>query len=338
MLSSKKIITGLTSLLIMTCAMAQTTTHIVKGIITEKVIAQILVSKLTNNKYSKVAEYKLSPGDKDFAFAISDDSASAYRLQFNLYKPAGRHPKLVKISVLALTLNHDQNYTLAITPSKLDTVKKKGWELKKDVGRSSLAVIRGKVINARSSDQVALHKVVDGALVSNSSFTTNREGEFEIPCDVKQEGFYYLSTLRWQTRVYLKPADRVELNIDQKTGALAFTKGSVENELLYDWQKLISPITDYGYNLSVYSADSAGLDAYMATYEKLRPSMDGFIESFDLTDARTLELLQNAMHIDKELAPLNFLFQASAKKTNGYRATPKDFKEVPAFYKQFIQS
>jgi thiol-disulfide isomerase/thioredoxin len=338
MLSSKKIITGLTSLLIMTCAMAQSTTHIVKGTITEKVIAQILVSKLTNNKYSKVAEYKLLPGDKDFAFAIPNDSASAYRLQFNLYKPAGRHPKLVNISVLPLTLNHDQNYTLIITPSKFDTIKKKGWELKKDVSRSSLAVIRGKVINARSIDQVALHKVVDGALVSNSSFTTNKEGEFEIPCDVKQEGFYYLSTLRWQTRVYLKPADRVELNIDQKTGALAFTKGSVENKLLYDWQHLISPITDYGYNLSVYSADSAGLDAYMATYEKLRPSMDGFIENFDMTDARTAELLQNAMRIDRELAPLNYLFQASAKKVQGFRLTPKDFNVVPALYKQFIQS
>src|SRR5215204_42479 len=337
MLSSKKIITGLTSLFIMTCAMAQSTTHIVKGIVTEKVISQILVSKLNNNKYSKVAEYKLLPGDKNFAFAFSDDSASAYRIQFNLYKPAGRHPKLVNISVLSLTLNHDQNYTLIITPSKLDTIKKKGWELKKDMGRSSLAVIRGKVINARSSDQVALHKVVDGALVSNSSFTTNKEGEFEIPCDVKQAGFYYLSTLRWQTRVYLKPADRVELNIDQKTGALAFTKGSVENKLLYDWQQLISPITDYGYNLSVYSADSAGLDAYMATYEKLRPSMDGFIENFDLTDARTVELLQNAMRIDRELAPLNFLFQASAKKVQGFRLTPKDFNVVPGFYKQFIQ-
>jgi thiol-disulfide isomerase/thioredoxin len=136
----------------------------------------------------------------------------------------------------------------------------------------------------------------------------------------------------------LKPADRVELNIDQKTGALAFTKGSVENKLLYDWQKLISPITDYGYNLSVYSADSAGLDAYMATYEKLRPSMDGFIENFDLTDARTLELLQNAMRIDRELAPLNFLFQASAKKVQGFRLTPKDFNVVPGLYKQFIQS
>src|SRR5215213_8362452 len=155
MLSSKKIITGLTSLFIMTCAMAQSTTHIVKGIVTEKVIAQILVSKLTNNKYSKLAEYKLSPGDKDFAFAISNDSISAYRLQFNLYKPAGRHPKLVNISVLPLKLNHDENYTLTITPSKLDTIKKKGWELKKDVSRSSLAVIRGRVINGRSGDNVA---------------------------------------------------------------------------------------------------------------------------------------------------------------------------------------
>jgi hypothetical protein len=216
MLSSKKIITALTGLLVMTCAMAQSTTHIVKGIVTEKVIAQILVSRINNNKYSKVAEYKLSPGDKDFAFAISDDSISVYRLQFNLYKPAGRHPKLVNISVLPLTLNQGQNYTLTITPSKLDTIKKKGWVLKKDLARSSLAVIRGKVINAMSIDQVSLHKVVNGALVCNSSFVTNREGEFEIPCDVKQAGFYYLSTLRWQTRVYLKPADRVELNIDSK--------------------------------------------------------------------------------------------------------------------------
>jgi thiol-disulfide isomerase/thioredoxin len=337
MLFNKKIIAGITSLLIMTCAVAQTSTHFVKGSISEKTIAQILVNRLSNNKYSKIAEYNLLAGDKDFVFAVPKDSGTTYRLQINLYKPAGRHPKLEKICVLPLTLNPDLNYTLNITPSKLDTIKKTGWELKNDVGRSSIAFIHGKIVNSNVNinSPITLHKVVDGALVSNSSFMTNSEGEFEIPCPVKQEGFYYLSTLRWKTRVYLKPGEKLELDIDNKTGLISRLKGSGVNQRLYQWQQLILPITKYGYNLSTLNIDTIDLDDYIREYKKLEPSMDAFIHDFDLTDANALKALTNAMNMDREMAPLYLLYQLSVKGIKGYRPMPKDFKEVPDFYKQF---
>src|SRR5215203_3645837 len=192
----KNIFSGIASLFIISCAVAQTNTHFVKGTLSEKVIAEIWVNKVSKGKSRKIAEYKVTPDDGNFVFAIPKDPGAAYRLQINLYKPGGRHPKLDKVCVLPLSLTPDLNYTLNITPSKLDTLKKKGWELKQDTARSSLALIRGKIVNAKQHGQISLQHVVDGALVSRNSFITNSEGAFEIPCQVKQEGFYYLSTLR----------------------------------------------------------------------------------------------------------------------------------------------
>ncbi|HKH60241.1 MAG TPA: TlpA disulfide reductase family protein [Flavitalea sp.] len=317
---------------------AQHNTHYVTGTITEKVIAELWVNKLINGKYQRIAGYKLSPDNGNFVFTIPKDTGVDYRLQINLYKPGGRHPKMDKILALPLNLNAGLNYSLKITPSKFDTIKKTGWVLKQDAGKSSIALIRGKIVNVKFNGlQVNLQHVVNGTLVSRNSFITNKEGEFEIPCQVKQEGFYYLSTMRWTVRVYLRPAEQLELNIDGLKGVLVSIKGGAVNQLLYQWEQLISPVTSYGYNLTVVTADSIDVESYINSYEKLQPAMDEFIESVDMTDARTLALVQNAMRIDRELVPINFLYHLSAKNVNGFRASPKDFNEVPVFYQRFLQ-
>ena len=119
-----------------TGAYAQTTPNVVSGSFTEKVIAEIWLNKYVNSKLTRIAEFKVTPETKDFAFATPDDTA-VYRLQVLLYKPGGRHPKLERTVVLPLSFRPGNNYTLKITPSKLDTVKKTGWALTKRTERSS---------------------------------------------------------------------------------------------------------------------------------------------------------------------------------------------------------
>jgi len=335
----KKLISAIASLVVVTCASAQRNTHFVAGSLSEKSLAELQLVQVVNNNSRQIAEYKISPKNRDFVFSIPAEKGVTYRLQINMMKQEGRHPKLYKAFTLPLSLDPEQNYTLKITPSKLNDTKKTGWELKQDIAKSPVTFISGTLVNIpiRTGFQISLQNVEDGAMVSCNSVQTNSEGSFEIACQVKQEGFYYLSSVRWRARVYLKPADRLQLDIDHKTGDVTFVNGSRENQILYQWQQLISPITAYGYNLSTFTTDSIDLNEYIRTYEKLQPAMADFFRKINNTNPQFVKAFKNAMDIDSQLAPVNLLLYLSSKKVNGFRPTQKEFNEVPAFYKQFIQ-
>src|SRR4030095_4845617 len=308
--------------------MAQQKIGLVKGVFTEKIDAEVWINKVSGEKSVKIAEFKIYPTNRSFAFAIPDDSATNYSVRINFMNRSGHHPVIEKITTIPLSLNVSQGYSLTITPSTLDPNKKLGWDLKKDDDKSSFALLTGKVLNIKSPLLVSLQRVEDGELVSENGFLTNNAGVFAIPYLVKKPGFYYLTTMRWRVRVYLQPSEKLELNIDNATGSTTLIKGSGTNQLLQSWSKLISPITSYGYN-STMIKDSINIDEYLNTYKKLRPSMDEFMASFDFTDVELVNTMEDAMKIDRDLAPINFLFQASAKRVRGFRMTPTDFNEVP---------
>jgi hypothetical protein len=63
-------------------------------------------------------------------------------------------------------------------------------------------------------EHITIKRVVDGSFETVNSIDVAKEKPFMVPCVVKEEGFYYLNSLRWKLRVYLKPADNLELAID----------------------------------------------------------------------------------------------------------------------------
>jgi hypothetical protein len=261
----KKILPGIVLLLVMNFVSAQKAEHFVSGSVTEESLVEMQLVQVINNTSKRIAEYSISPHNRDFAFAIPGDTGATFRLQVNLMKQEGRHPKLFKAFTLPLQLNSAQNYTLNITPSKLNETKNAGWQLKEQRTASSAALISGKILSiaVRSGMPVSLHKVENGELVVQSTVQTTSNGDFEISCPVKKEGFYYLTTVRWKMRIYLKPADRLQVNVDSKSGKLVSLNGSAENEVLYQWQQLVSSITDYGYNLNIVNTDSVEMDNYI---------------------------------------------------------------------------
>jgi len=335
----KKILPGIVLLLVMNFASAQKAEHFVSGSVTEESLVEMQLVQVINNTSKRIAEYSISPHNRDFAFAITGDTGATYRLQVNLMKQEGKHPKLFKAFTLPLILNSAQNYTLNITPSKLNETKNAGWQLKEQRTASSAALISGKILSiaVRSGMPVSLHKVENGELVVQSTVQTTSNGDFEISCPVKKEGFYYLTTVRWKMRIYLKPADRLQVNVDSKSGKLASLNGSAENQVLYQWQQLVSSITDYGYNLNIVNTDSVDMDNYIHSYKNLQPSITDFFNKTDKSNPQFVKALANAIEVDRQLAPIYFLLYKSQKKVKGWRPTPKDFNEVPAFYQQFIQ-
>jgi thiol-disulfide isomerase/thioredoxin len=318
---------------------AQSTIHFVTGSITEKSLVEMQLVQDINNTSRKIADYSISPRNRDFAFIIPSDSGATYRLQVNLMKQEGRHPKLFKAFNLPLPINPSQNYTLNITPSKLNDTKNAGWQLKQDKSTSSAALVCGKILNIATMNgfPVSFEKVEDGQLVAQGTVQSSKGGDFNISCPVKKEGFYYLSTGRFHVRVYLKPADRIQLVVDNRTGNLSLLDGSPENETVYKWQHLISPITSYGYNLGIVNTDTIDMDDYIRRYESLQPAMADFSGKTDKSNPQFAKAFKNAIDVDRELAPIYFLFYKSQKKIRGYQPTPKDFNEVPSFYQQFIQ-
>jgi hypothetical protein len=295
--------------------------------------------QVINGKIRSIAEYNITPGNRDFVFAIPGDTGVSYRLFVNIMKQEGRHPKLVKAYTLPLTLNADQNYTLKITTSKLNDTKKTGWELKQDLAKSSVTLVSGNVLSPMNKNglQISLQTVENGTKVSYSSVHSNSDGSYEIPALVKQEGFYYLSSVRWRVRVYLKPADRLQVDVDHKSGSPVSLTGSQENQTLFQWQQLISPITTYGYNLSIVNVESIDLNEYTRRMKHCTLPGLTFYNKIDKSNPKFAKAFQNAMDVDQQLRHFYFLLQKSAKKVNGYQPSRKNFNEVPAFYKQFIQ-
>jgi hypothetical protein len=163
---------------------------------------------------------------------------------------------------IPLTLKPGQNYSLKVTLSKLNVEKKIGFEFKTDTRRSSIAFVSGKFVNwGDFGVNVTIQRVVDGSLETvNNIYNPKGNNSFLLPCIVKEEGFYYLTSPRWRIRLYLKPADKLDLAINGRSGSYEITTGSEESQMMQKWQQLISPFTQYGYNSLYVQKDSLDLN------------------------------------------------------------------------------
>jgi thiol-disulfide isomerase/thioredoxin len=337
-ISIKNIIASIASLVVFNAAMAQQDPIILTGTFTEKVNAELILTKTVNNRIQKLGEYTINPSNLDFVFVLPADTTINYSFQVRTLKQGHMRLETDKYFTLPLTLKPGENYSLKITLSKFDAAKKTGFELKPGAKRSSIAFISGKLVNWKLGGTITIKRVVDGSFETVNSIDVAKEKPFLLSCVVKEEGFYYLSSLRWKLRVYLKHADNLELAIDGKWGSYEVINGSEENKSMQKWQELIFPITNYGYNLSILQRDTFDLNTYQKTYESLEPSIVNFRNNINHTGSRFSKLFKMATDVDKEFAPILFLFNSPVKKTNGFVSTPKDFNDVPLFYQRFIQT
>jgi len=333
----KNILAAVISLIVLNTAWAQQDPVILSGTFTEKANAELQIYKIVNNKFQLLGDYTVSSGNTGFVFALPADTTINYSFRVNTMKQGHVRLEVDKRFAFPLTLKPGQNYSLKITPSKLDDTQKRGWELKTDTRKSSIALVSGKFINWNYGANVTLQRVVDGDYEKVNSISNTKEKSFLLPCLVNQEGFYYLNSPRWRLRVYLKPSDKLELAIDGRSGSYEVVSGSEENQLIQKWQKLISPITAYGYNSEMIQRDSLDLTAYQKTYEDLELSIMKFRNDINPAGSKFSRLFRISIDVDKELAPIVFLLNASVKKIKGYSATPRDFNTVPEFYQRFMR-
>ena len=335
----KNIFACIASLVIFNAATAQQDQVILTGTFTEKINAELQLLKNVNGKIENFGTYTINPSNPDFVFAFSADSTINYSFQIKTLKQGHIRLESDKWFTIPLSLKPGQNYSLKVTLSKLNAEKKTGFEFKQDTRKSSIAFVRGEFMNWDFGVNVTIQRVVDGSLETvNNIYNPKGNNSFLLPCIVKEEGFYYLTSPRWRMRLYLKPADKLDLAINGRSGSYEITSGSEESQMMQKWQQLIFPFTQYGYNSLYVQKDSLDLNTYLKIYEGLESSMMNFRSNINHPGSRFSKLFKLAIDVDKEFAPILFLFYNSAKRINGFTSTPKNFNDVPAFYQRFIQT
>lgn len=318
---------------------AQPGTTVITGIVSEKANAELTIYETVNKKTDMVAGYKVFSSSPDFAFAIPVEKNASYRLGINLMKQGDRRLELDKGFNFPLNIQAGQNLSMKITPSSLDMAKKKGVEITNHTAYPTVSFVSGNLSNSSlGTGAISLQKVTDGELIAVTSFNTSKTNKrFQLAIPVKEEGFYYVSSVRFRCRVYLKPADELELNINAFTGEYDLIAGSEENRLMEKWQKLSLPITDYGYFRSVFQNDSLQLENYISTYQKLQPSITDFKSADKTSNAHFNRLFTLSIDVDDEFAPLYLLSCLSTKRNSKYPSFNRGISEPPVFYRQFIQ-
>ena len=320
------------------CIEAQPGTTVITGTVSEKANAELTIFKTVNKKTEMVAGYKVFSASPDFAFAIPVEKNASYQLMISLMKQGNRRLEFDKAFKFPLNIQAGQNLSMKITPSSLDTAKKKGVEITNQIQYPTVSFVSGNLSNSNVGGAISLQKVTDGELIAVTSFNTSKTNKiFQLEIPVKEEGFYYVSSGRFRCRVYLKPADELELNINAFTGEYDLINGSEENRLMEKWQKLSLPITDYGYFRSVFQNDSLQLENYFSSYKKLQPSITDFKSANKTSNGQFNRLFNLSIDVDDEFAPIYLLSCLSTKRNSKYPSSYKGITEPPVFYKQFIQ-
>ena len=318
-------------------ANAQTT--LITGVVGEKTNVELAIYRTANKKTEMAAEYKVFAASPEFAFAIPVEKGTNYSLTVCVMKQGHRRLEVDKRYKFPLSLNGGQNLSMKITPSLLDTARKKGVEIKSTTNLPAISFVSGNLVNSSmGAGVISLQKVEAGKLITiTGSNTTRTNKRFQLAIPVKKEGFYYVSSLRFRCRVYLKPADELELNLNAISGGYDVINGSDENRLMEKWQKLSLPVTGYGYNLSVFQNDSLDLSKYLLAYQKLQPAIADFKATNKLSNECFNHLFDVAIDVDNEYAPLYLWFRLSSKRNIKSGSSYASIYELPLFDPQLFQ-
>jgi thiol-disulfide isomerase/thioredoxin len=325
-------------LLISFSSAAQSNMVQLTGTVQGKVATELSILKVKNGKKLKLATYFKDSTNTQFAFLFPADDSATFSFQITVMKKGHRRMEPVTGASYPLQVKAGKHLAVIVNTSLLN--KKGAFSSKPVTTKSKAAIITGSIVNFNYGGEVMLNRVVDGVTEPVAGFILDRNSfRFSFALPVKEEGFYTISSVRWNKRIYLKPNDTLELDIDGKSGTALLVNSSPENQLHEKWQQLIAPVTNYGYNRIMLATDTIGLEQYIAAYQQLQPSIATFISNATTTNQRFNQLLNQAMTIDKESAPVRYLQILTTKRKKGlFVSEARSFEDVPLFYQQFISN
>jgi thiol-disulfide isomerase/thioredoxin len=159
--------------------------------------------------------------------------------------------------------------------------------------------------NKDKVQQVVLCGVQEGEKyeLATSRLSDGKQFAFAIP-EVKK-GFYYLSDQhkRTFTRIYLKPGDKINIQVNEDGYTL--TQSTPENQLLLDWTNLSKPVTA----MSIFPRkDTITYRSFFPVLTAFIPQAEAFRKKINTPD-KTFNLIFNqSIDLEIEHAALKFLF------------------------------
>jgi len=152
----------------------------------------------------------------------------------------------------------------------------------KTVGQSKVCIIKGvdKRVRGNFSSEMTVYGVQEGNMIKVASVPMDSTHSFMLAVPVKEEGFYYLKdrTGWWLVTIYLKPGDKVELNINKDKG-WELVYGSEENKIMHDWSVISEPATHMLYENTAYISNKAiSFKDFLENYTSVKPVVTAFVQ------------------------------------------------------------
>jgi len=308
----------------------------INGTFTEKADAEISIGSKTAGRPRLEAIYILDRSNNNFSFQLPFSLLAEYSISIKTMKQGHMRLEADKYSGLALKLTPGKVMSLKVTPSAFGQEKSTPIVIAENTN-IPYVTITGNLYNWKYGGAVFLSKVVDGELHPVQQYNVDKDSTvFYIHAPVTQEGFYYISSLRWKKRIYVKPNDILEMNVEGRGGNIQWIKTTAENQQMYQWQQLSAPITNYGYGNTTVDYSNISLDTFTHNYQQLQPTITNFISSVSGNNKKFNRLFKSAVNLDNQLTALNLLFNLSVKVTKGFRPSPKEFINVPDYFKNLL--
>ncbi|MCX2452459.1 TlpA disulfide reductase family protein [Pedobacter sp. PLR] len=318
-------------------ASAQSEMVNITGVLTQKKNAEIAVWSNAAGSKRMIATYVLTPENNRFSFAIPYRAELGYQLIVTILKMG--HLRLEKEAVASfpIQLSPKQNLQLRLDPAQFMEKTAKGLLIEKQAPKFSTATVSGALSNWMLGGELSIAKVEEGAFKKVAGYNVEKsDPSFSFLIPVETEGFYYLSTPRWNKRLYLKPNDQIAFNIDGALGLqTVWTKTTAENTLLSDWAQLMLPATGYGYNLEQRHKAVIDPAGFSAAYQALQPKVQQFVQGLNTNNAQFNKLFKTAAQMDNSLLALRSILNLSGKK-HLFWLPAKEFSNVPAQYIQIL--
>ena len=122
----KNIFATVTSLIVLNTLMAQHDPVILSGTFTEKIDAELILTKTVNNRIQKLGEYTITPSNPDFVFVLPADTTINYSFQVRTLKQGHMRLEVDNWFAIPLTLKSGQSYSLKLLCQSLMLQKKQG--------------------------------------------------------------------------------------------------------------------------------------------------------------------------------------------------------------------
>ena len=309
----------------------------IDGSFVEKATAEIVIVQKVGDKTVVLAQYYKDQQQDCFSLRFPLVTEGEYVMKVLLYKQGARRMELENVLVYPVTPVAGGVQTFAIKPSVFNQSALTGITAMKTTKPFSTLTISGQLKKWYTGGPLTLSKVVDGQLQPVQTVNLQKNNTafcFHVP--VTAEGFYYIGTLGWRKRIYAKPKDSMQVDIDGTTQELQWVHTTKENELLTQWEVLIEPITDWGYERTIVQADKLNLESFTRNYQQLQPAIKNFKTLVSGANNTFNNLLRTVMAVDNQYAALKLLFRLSAKKIKGYTAVPKEFSGVPVYFRDAL--